>query len=31
VPLNRDAEPIHDECALCGEDAEETAYFAKSY
>jgi prolyl-tRNA synthetase len=31
VPLDRGAEPIHDECALCGEDAEETAYFAKSY
>jgi prolyl-tRNA synthetase len=31
VPLDRDAEPIGDECAICGEDAEETAYFAKSY
>ena len=31
VPLDRDEEPIHDECAICGEDAEETAYFAKSY
>ncbi|MFC7028896.1 hypothetical protein ACFQH8_18640 [Halomicroarcula sp. GCM10025710] len=30
VPLDRDEEPIHDECAICGEDAEETAYFAKS-
>ncbi|MFD1587015.1 proline--tRNA ligase [Halorientalis brevis] len=31
VPLDRDAEPIGDECAICGADAEETAYFAKSY
>jgi prolyl-tRNA synthetase len=31
VPLDRDAEPIHDECALCGEPATETAYFANSY
>ncbi|WP_284007598.1 proline--tRNA ligase [Haloarcula pelagica] len=31
VPLDRDEEPIHDECAICGEDSEETAYFAKSY
>ena len=31
VPLDRDAEPIHDECAICGADAGETAYFAKSY
>jgi len=31
VPLDRDEEPIHDECAICGEDAEETAYFAKTY
>jgi len=31
VPLDRDEEPIHDDCAICGEDAEETAYFAKSY
>jgi prolyl-tRNA synthetase len=31
VPLDRDEEPIHDECAICGEAAEETAYFAKSY
>jgi len=31
VPLDRDEEPIHDECAICGDDAEETAYFAKSY
>jgi len=31
VPLDRDKEPIHEECAICGETAEETAYFAKSY
>ena len=31
VPLDRDEEPIHDDCAICGETAEETAYFAKSY
>ncbi len=31
VPLERDGEPIHDECAICGEDAEETAYFARTY
>jgi len=31
VPLDRDEEPIHDECAICGEDAEETAYFARTY
>jgi prolyl-tRNA synthetase len=31
VPLDRDEEPIHDECAICGEPAEETAYFAKAY
>jgi prolyl-tRNA synthetase len=31
VPLDRDEEPIHDECAICGEDAAETAYFAKTY
>jgi len=31
VPMDRDAEPIHDECAVCNDDAEETAYFAKAY
>ncbi|ELZ22475.1 prolyl-tRNA ligase [Halosimplex carlsbadense 2-9-1] len=31
VPLDRDAEPIHDDCAICGEDAQETAYWAKTY
>lgn len=29
VPM--DEEPIHDTCGICGEDAETTAYFAKSY
>jgi len=31
VPMERDAEPVGEECAICGEDAVETAYFAKSY
>jgi prolyl-tRNA synthetase len=31
VPMDPDAEPIGDDCAICGEDATETAYFAKSY
>jgi len=31
VPLDRDEQPVHDECAICGDTAEETAYFAKSY
>jgi prolyl-tRNA synthetase len=31
VPEDRDAEPVHEECAICGEEAGETAYFAKSY
>ena len=31
VPLDRDEKPVHDECAICGDDAEETAYFAKTY
>jgi prolyl-tRNA synthetase len=31
VPLDRDEEPIHDDCAICGATATETAYFAKSY
>jgi prolyl-tRNA synthetase len=29
VPMNDDA--IHETCGICGEDAETTAYFAKSY
>ncbi len=31
VPLDRDEDPIQEECAICGEAAEETAYFAKTY
>jgi prolyl-tRNA synthetase len=33
VPLNDEESEIHggEECAVCGDDAEETAYFAKSY
>jgi prolyl-tRNA synthetase len=31
VPLDEDEAPIEDECAICGEAATETAYFAKSY
>ncbi len=31
VPLDRTEEPIHEECAICGEDATETAFFAKTY
>jgi prolyl-tRNA synthetase len=31
VPLDRDAEPAAATCALCGEPAAETAYFARSY
>ena len=31
VPLDEDADPVGDECAICGEDAVETAYFAKTY
>jgi prolyl-tRNA synthetase len=31
VPLDRDEQPVHEECALCGEAATETAYFAKTY
>ncbi|MFC7221692.1 proline--tRNA ligase [Halalkalicoccus sp. GCM10025322] len=31
VPLERDGEPEEDDCAICGEVATETAYFAKSY
>ncbi|PSP55841.1 proline--tRNA ligase [Halobacteriales archaeon QS_1_67_19] len=31
VPMDRDEEPAGDACAVCGEDSEETAYFAKSY
>ena len=31
VPMDRDEEPIGEECGVCGEEACETAYFAKSY
>ncbi|WP_137283614.1 proline--tRNA ligase [Halorussus salinisoli] len=31
TPMDRDEEPIGDECGVCGDEAEETAYFAKSY
>ncbi|MFB6093553.1 MAG: proline--tRNA ligase [Halanaeroarchaeum sp.] len=31
VPFEEDAAPIGEECAVCGDDAVETAYFAKSY
>ncbi|SEN22120.1 prolyl-tRNA synthetase [Halorientalis persicus] len=31
VPMDPDEDPIGDECAICGEEATETAYFAKSY
>lgn len=31
VPLDEDEGPIADTCAVCGDDAIETAYFAKSY
>jgi len=31
VPLDREEAPIHDDCAICGEAAVETAYFAKTY
>ena len=31
VPLDRDEEPIHETCAICDDEATETAYFAKSY
>ncbi len=31
VPDDPDAEPIADTCAVCGEPATETAYFAKTY
>ncbi len=31
VPMDPEQEPIGDDCAMCGESATETAYFAKSY
>ena len=30
-PLDRDEEPESDECAICGDEADEIAYFAKTY
>ncbi|MFB6124601.1 MAG: proline--tRNA ligase [Halanaeroarchaeum sp.] len=31
VPFDEDEDPIQEECGVCGEEAETTAYFAKSY
>jgi prolyl-tRNA synthetase len=31
LPLDEDEEPVHDTCGVCGEEAVETAYFAKNY
>ncbi|WP_049901499.1 proline--tRNA ligase [Halococcus agarilyticus] len=31
VPLERDTDPVHEECVVCDDAAVETAYFAKSY
>ncbi|PSQ33862.1 proline--tRNA ligase [Halobacteriales archaeon SW_12_69_24] len=31
LPLEEDEEPVHETCGVCGEEAVETAYFAKSY
>ena len=31
VPLDRDEESPEESCAVCGEEAEQTAYFAKNY
>jgi len=31
VPLDRDEEPIQDDCAICGDPSSETAYFARTY
>jgi prolyl-tRNA synthetase len=31
LPLDEDEEPVHGTCGVCGEDAVETAYFAKNY
>ncbi|MFB6082927.1 MAG: proline--tRNA ligase [Halorientalis sp.] len=31
VPMDPDEDPIGEECAICGDEATETAYFAKSY
>jgi prolyl-tRNA synthetase len=31
VPLDEDEGPIDDDCAICDDEAVETAYFAKTY
>jgi prolyl-tRNA synthetase len=31
LPLDEDEEPVHDTCGVCGEEAVETAYFARNY
>jgi prolyl-tRNA synthetase len=31
LPLDEDEGPVHEACGVCGEEAVETAYFAKSY
>jgi prolyl-tRNA synthetase len=31
LPLDEDEEPVHDTCGICGEEAVETAYFARNY
>ncbi|MFC6836359.1 proline--tRNA ligase [Halomarina ordinaria] len=31
VPLDDEEPPVHDECGVCGETAERTAYFARTY
>jgi len=31
VPLDPDEEPVQETCAICGEEAVETAYFAKTH
>ncbi|WP_267642646.1 proline--tRNA ligase [Haloarchaeobius amylolyticus] len=31
LPMNEEAEPDADECTMCGDEATEIAYFAKSY
>jgi prolyl-tRNA synthetase len=31
LPLEEEEEPVHDTCGVCGEEAVETAYFARNY
>jgi prolyl-tRNA synthetase len=31
LPLDEDEGPVHETCGVCGEEAVETAYFAKNY